>query len=166
MGEKNIDAVDKIRAQWERERPDLDGTAMAILGRLGRLMMVGTQRVESVFTAHGLQRGEFDVLAALRRSGDPYELNPSNLADTLMMSRAGMTGRLDRLEKAGLVRRIADTGDRRAIKVALTDRGLKLIDTVVGEHFENETRMLSVLSDQDREHLDRIIRVLLADLER
>ncbi|MEC3953105.1 MarR family transcriptional regulator [Nocardia sp. CDC153] len=166
MGEKNIDAVDVIREQWQRERPDLDGTAMAILGRLGRLMVVGTQRVESVFTAHGLQRGEFDVLAALRRSGAPYELNPSNLADTLMMSRAGMTGRLDRLEKAGLVRRIADAGDRRAIKVALTDRGLDLIDTVVGEHFENETRMLSVLSEQDREHLDRIVRLLLADLER
>ncbi|WP_174416474.1 MarR family winged helix-turn-helix transcriptional regulator [Nocardia concava] len=165
MGEKKLDAVDVIQQQWQRERPDLDGTAMAILGRLGRLLVVGTQRVESVFTAHGLQRGEFDVLAALRRSGEPYELNPSNLADTLMMSRAGMTGRLDRLEKAGLVRRIADSGDRRAIRVALTDRGLHLIDVVVTDHFENETRILSILSEQDRKDLDRITRILLADLE-
>ncbi|GAB0106890.1 MarR family transcriptional regulator [Nocardia sp. JMUB6875] len=165
MGEKKFDAVDVIQQQWQRERPDLDGTAMAILGRLGRLLVVGTQRVESVFTAHGLQRGEFDVLAALRRSGEPYELNPSSLADTLMMSRAGMTGRLDRLEKAGLVRRIADADDRRSIRVALTDRGLHLIDVVVTDHFENETRILSVLSDQDRKDLDRITRILLTDLE-
>lgn len=166
MGEKKIDAVDAIAAQWRRERPDLDGAAMAILGRLGLLATVVGARVESVFTAHGLQRGEFDVLAALRRSGEPYELNPSGLADTLMLSRAGMTGRLDRLEQAGLVRRIADAGDRRAIKVALTDRGLHLIDVVVTDHFENETRILSVLPDKDRKELDRISRLLLADLER
>ncbi|MFE3193709.1 MarR family winged helix-turn-helix transcriptional regulator [Nocardia sp. NPDC059240] len=166
MPDKKIDPVDVIQQQWQRERPDLDGAAMAILGRLGRLFAVATGRIESVFTAHGLQSGEFDVIAALRRSGEPYELNPSHLADTLMMSRAGMTGRLDRLEKAGLVRRIADAGDRRAIKVALTDRGLELIDIVVTEHFQNETRILSVLSDADRDNLDRITRLLLADLER
>ncbi|MEU6586309.1 MarR family transcriptional regulator [Nocardia sp. NPDC046763] len=166
MGEKKTDAVDVIQQQWRRERPDLDGEAMAIIGRLGRLAVVAADRIESVFTAHGLQRGEFDVLATLRRSGEPYELNPSGLADTLMMSRAGMTGRLDRLEKAGLVRRIADPGDRRAIKVALTDRGLHLIDIVVTEHFENETRILSVLSAQERVHLDRITRRLLTELER
>ncbi|MFE3757704.1 MarR family winged helix-turn-helix transcriptional regulator [Nocardia tengchongensis] len=166
MGEKKIDVVDAIAAQWRRERPDLDGESMAILGRLGLLATVVGAKVESVFTAHGLQRGEFDVLAALRRSGEPYELNPSGLADTLMLSRAGMTGRLDRLEQAGLVRRIADAGDRRAIKVALTDRGLHLIDVVVTDHFENETRILSVLPAKDRKELDRISRLLLADLER
>ncbi|MTE15274.1 MarR family winged helix-turn-helix transcriptional regulator [Nocardia aurantiaca] len=166
MGEPKIDAVDVIQEQWRRERPDLDGEAMAILGRLGRLSVVAAEKIEAVFTAHGLQRGEFDVLATLRRAGEPYELNPSGLADTLMMSRAGMTGRLDRLEQAGLVRRIADAGDRRAIKVALTDRGLHLVDIVVTEHFENETRILSVLSDKERKELDRITRLLLTDLER
>ncbi|WP_162958385.1 MarR family winged helix-turn-helix transcriptional regulator [Nocardia yunnanensis] len=165
MAERKPDAVDAIREQWRQERPDLDGEAMAILSRLARLLAVGTQQVESVFTAHGLQTGEFDVLATLRRSGEPYELTPSGLADTLMMSRAGMTGRLDRLEQAGLVRRIADPGDRRSVKVALTDRGLQLIDVVVTEHFENETRMLSVLSEADRKHLDRIGRLLLTSFE-
>ncbi|WP_194852807.1 MarR family winged helix-turn-helix transcriptional regulator [Nocardia sp. SYP-A9097] len=165
MGEKKSDAVDSITAQWQRERPDLNLEAMAIIGRLGRLSIVAGRQIEEVFGAHGLQRGEFDVVAALRRSGEPYELNPSVLADTLMLSRAGMTGRLDRLEKAGLVRRIADAGDRRAVRVALTDRGLDLIDQLITEHVENETRMLSVLSAQDRRALDRITRVLLAQLE-
>ncbi|MEU8899845.1 MarR family transcriptional regulator [Nocardia sp. NPDC048505] len=165
MGAAKQDPVDLITAQWRRERPDLDLEAMAILGRLGRLLTLAMPKIEAVFTAHGLQRGEFDVLAALRRSGEPFELNPSVIADTLMLSRAGMTGRLDRLESAGLVRRAADGVDRRAIRVALTEAGRELIDRVVAEHVENETRLLAVLSARDRGELDRIARALLASLE-
>lgn len=161
MGEKTSDPVDTIAEQWRRERPDLDLTAMAILGRLGRLMVVGEGLINAVFADYGLQRGEFDVLAALRRSGEPFELNPSVLADTLMLSRAGMTGRLDRLESAGLVRRVADAGDRRAIRVALTEAGRVLVDEVVTAHLENETRMLAPLTDAERAELDRIGRILL-----
>ncbi|MEV0033303.1 MarR family transcriptional regulator [Nocardia sp. NPDC050793] len=165
MTEVKPDAVDAIAEQWRRERPDLDLEAMAIMGRLGRLMIVAQQAIEAVFTAHGLQRGEFDVLAALRRSGEPCQLNPSVLADTLMLSRAGMTGRLDRLESAGLVRRIADAADRRAVRVALTDEGRELVDTAVTSHTRNETRILSALSAQERKDLDRIARRLLTSLE-
>ncbi|MFI7665030.1 MarR family winged helix-turn-helix transcriptional regulator [Nocardia sp. NPDC049526] len=165
MGEMERDPVDTIVEQWRRERPDLELEAMGVIGRLGRLLVVAQRDIEAVFIAHGLQRGEFDVLAALRRSGEPFELNPSVLADTLMLSRAGMTGRLDRLESAGLVRRIADAQDRRAIRVALTETGRTLIDKVVTAHTENETRMLSVLSAKDRRDLDRIARVLLGSLE-
>jgi DNA-binding MarR family transcriptional regulator len=162
MDEREPDVVDAITAQWQRERPELELEAMAVFGRLARLMNIATTRIESVFTAHGLQRGEFDVLAALRRSGAPFELNPSVLADTLMLSRAGMTGRVDRLEAAGLVRRIADREDRRAVRVALTEEGRALVDTVVVAHTENETAMLSVLAPTDRAALDRISRALLA----
>ncbi|NKY50803.1 MarR family transcriptional regulator [Nocardia vermiculata] len=165
MTGQRTDAVDVIVRQWERERPDLDLTAMAVIGRLGRMHMLATRAIEAVFTAHGLQRGEFDVLAALRRSGEPFELTPSVLADTLMLSRAGMTGRLDRLESAGLVRRIADPADRRAIRVGLTAAGRTRVDEVVTAHAENEARLLSALSDRDRGELDRIARILLADLE-
>lgn len=165
MGEMEPDSVDAIVGQWHRERPDLELEAMAVIGRLGRLFVIAQRDIEAVFGAHGLQRGEFDVLAALRRSGEPFELNPSVLADGLMMSRAGMTGRLDRLESAGLVRRIADAADRRAVRVALTEAGRALIDKVVTAHTENETRILSVLSAQDRNDLDRIVRVLLGSLE-
>ncbi|WP_084508740.1 MarR family winged helix-turn-helix transcriptional regulator [Nocardia pseudovaccinii] len=165
MDEIERDPVDAIVEQWRRERPDLELEAMGVIGRLGRLLVVAQRDIEAVFIAHGLQRGEFDVLAALRRSGEPFELNPSVLADTLMLSRAGMTGRLDRLESAGLVRRIADAADRRAIRVALTEAGRTLIDKVVTAHTENETRMLSVLSAKDRRDLDRIARILLGSLE-
>ncbi|GAA5053349.1 MarR family winged helix-turn-helix transcriptional regulator [Nocardia callitridis] len=159
------DRIDAIERQWRAERPDLDLEAMAIFGRLGRLVMVGRREIDVVFRAHGLQRGEFDVLAALRCSGAPFELSPSVLADTMMLSRAGMTGRLDRLESAGLVRRIADAADRRAVRVALTDAGRDTIDTVVAEHTANETRLLSVLPARDRRELDRLVRVLLDSME-
>ncbi|RDI67202.1 MarR family winged helix-turn-helix transcriptional regulator [Nocardia pseudobrasiliensis] len=165
MANEKSDAVDEIVAQWQRERPDLELEAMGIAGRLGRLYLIASRAVEAVFTEHGLQRGEFDVLAALRRSGEPFELNPSALADTLMLSRAGMTGRLDRLEQAGLVRRIADAQDRRAVRVALTEAGRESVDAVVTAHTRNETRLLSVLSAEERGELDRLLRVLLRSME-
>ncbi|WP_175648009.1 MarR family winged helix-turn-helix transcriptional regulator [Nocardia donostiensis] len=165
MTERKTDPVDAIVAQWRRERPDLDLEAMAVIGRLGRLLLVAQREIETVFDGHGLRQGEFDVLAALRRSGEPFELNPSMLADTLMLSRAGMTGRLDRLETAGLVRRVADAHDRRAIRVALTQAGRELVDTVVTEHTANETEMLSVLTADERRELDRLARILLSSLE-
>ncbi|MBB5916272.1 DNA-binding MarR family transcriptional regulator [Nocardia transvalensis] len=165
MAKRNADAIDGIVEQWRRERPDLELEAMAIVGRLGRLHLVAQPAIEAVFAAHGLQRGEFDVLAALRRSGAPFALNPSVLADTLMLSRAGMTGRLDRLESAGLVQRVADAGDRRAVRVVLTAAGRELIDEVVAAHTANEARLLAVLPAKDRRDLDRILRVLLDSLE-
>ncbi|MGQ4598543.1 MarR family transcriptional regulator [Nocardia sp. R6R-6] len=165
MTERKTDPIDAIVAQWRRERPDLDLEAVAVLGRLGRLMVLAQREIEAVFGGHGLRRGEFDVLAALRRSGRPFELNPSVLADTLMLSRAGMTGRLDRLEAAGLVRRVTDAQDRRAIRVALTEAGRELVDTVVTEHTENETRMLSVLTAGERREFERIARILLTSME-
>ena len=158
-------AVDDVVAQWQRERPDLRTDAMALFGRLGRLAMLAEESINSTFTRNGLQRGEFDVLAALRRSGAPYELNPSVLAETLMLSRAGMTGRLDRLESATLVRRIANPDDRRSIRVALTEAGKDLVDRVVGEHVDNEERLIADLPKRDRAQLDRIVRTLLSSLE-
>ncbi|MFH5210252.1 MarR family winged helix-turn-helix transcriptional regulator [Antrihabitans spumae] len=160
-----VDRVDVIVDQWSRERPDLPTEAMGIFGRLGRVAMLLEAAINATFDRHGLQRGEFDVLAALRRSGAPFELNPSVLAETMMLSRAGMTGRLDRLEGAGLVRRIADSADRRSVRVALTPSGRSLVDIVVADHVENEERLLSVLAAKDRRELDRISRLLLAGLE-
>src|SRR3954462_11931670 len=107
-----VDAVDAVVAAWQQERPDLDLTAIAVVGRLGRVNLLLGPAQEQVFTEFGLQRGEFDVLAALRRSGAPYTLSPSRLSDLLMLSRAGMTNRLDRLESAGMIERSLDRADR------------------------------------------------------
>jgi DNA-binding MarR family transcriptional regulator len=159
------DRIDTVLAQWQRERPDLEASATGVLGRFARVYELGARAVEEVFARHGLQRGEFDVLAALRRSGAPYTLTPSALAEHLMLSRAGMTSRLDRLEAAGLVERRLDPSDRRSFRVRLTPRGLDLIEAAVADHFANQSRLLAHLDPAERDTLDRILRKLLHELD-
>ncbi|MFI1917230.1 MarR family winged helix-turn-helix transcriptional regulator [Nocardia sp. NPDC020380] len=159
------DRVDELLAQWHRERPDLPTQAMGIFGRFGRLLTLMEVQISAPFVRHGLQSGEFDVLATLRRSGQPFELKPSELAEELMISRPAMTGRLDRLESAGLVRRISDSTDRRSLRVQLTPSGRGLMEELIAEHADNEERLLEVLSSTHRDELDQILRILLASVE-
>ncbi|MEV7551120.1 MarR family transcriptional regulator [Amycolatopsis sp. NPDC089917] len=162
--ERNADAIDDVVGAWRRERPELDLTAIGVAGRLGRVTMLTTPMVEAVFAKHGLKQGEFDVLAALRRSGKPYTLIPSELSATLMMSRAGMTSRIDRLESAGLVERALDPEDRRSFRVTLTERGFEVVDAAMTEHAANVATLLSPLGG-DLEVLDGALRRLLGSLE-
>ena len=159
------DAVDAILRQWAAVRPDLDLAAMGTFGRLGRLHVLGSAAIGAVFAAYDLGIGEFDVLAALRRGGPPHAETPGALARTLMLSPAGMTGRIDRLEAAGWVRREADPEDRRSLRVVLTEEGLELVDQVVAEHVANEERLLSVLDREQRAALDDALRALLRSLD-
>lgn len=165
MAPSDPDAVDDLIAQWTRERPDLDLGPMATFGRLGRLVAHTTRAIEGVFTARGLTLGEFDVLAALRRTGEPYVMRPTELARTLMLSPAGMTNRLDRLESAGLVERTNDPDDRRSQLVVLTDAGRATIDDAVVDHVANEARLLDPLTKTERAALDRALRSLLRQFE-
>ncbi|MFI9839812.1 MarR family winged helix-turn-helix transcriptional regulator [Nonomuraea sp. NPDC051941] len=155
------DAVERILGEWRRERPDLDLTAMGVFGRLAQVMRVLEPRVDRVLTRRGLRQGEFDVLAALRRAGPPYTLIPSELSAVLMMSRAGMTNRLDRLEAAGLVERSLDPADRRSFHVLLTGEGLRIIDETLTEHAANLADLASPLTPEDTETLAAILRKLL-----
>ncbi|MCX5214035.1 MarR family transcriptional regulator [Kitasatospora sp. NBC_00240] len=159
-----MDEVDVIVEQWRTERPDLDLSAVGTAGRIGRLALLAGRAVDDVFKQHGLQRGEFDVLAALRRSGAPYVLTPSVLAAALMLSRAGMTSRLDRLESAGLVARRLDPGDRRSFHIALTDDGRAAVDAAMTDHAANEARLLAPLTGAEQAALDAILRKLLDGL--
>ncbi len=161
-----MDAVDRHIQQWRTERPDLPLEAMATFGRLGRLLGVAGSAIEAIFARYGLNNGEFDVLAALRRSGEPFTLTPSVLARAMMLSPAGMTNRLDRLESAGHVSRTLDPDNRRSMLVALTPSGRVIVDAAVTEHVANEERLLAVLTRSERETLDGLIRTLLAGIER
>ncbi|WP_410625193.1 MarR family winged helix-turn-helix transcriptional regulator [Amycolatopsis sp. cmx-8-4] len=159
------DAVDAVVSAWARERPDLDLTAIGVAGRLSRLSLVLGPAQERVFGKFGLQRGEFDVLAALRRSGKPYTLIPSELSTTLMMSRAGMTSRLDRLEAAGFVERTLDPNDRRSFRIRLTDQGFEVVDAAMTEHTANVTELLSSLRGKELGLLDDVLRKLLREYD-
>ncbi|MFF0017490.1 MarR family winged helix-turn-helix transcriptional regulator [Streptomyces sp. NPDC005374] len=162
MSAQREDAVDAIIDQWAAARPDLDTKAMEVFGRIYRLARAMGDRTEKVYAPYGISHGEFDVLATLRRSGAPYTLSPRQLSSTLMLTTGGMTGRLDKLERAALLRRSPDPHDRRGLQVTLTEKGLGVIDEAVGAGLVAQTQALSSLDDQQADQLADLLRVLLA----
>ncbi|MFE1793390.1 MarR family winged helix-turn-helix transcriptional regulator [Streptomyces sp. NPDC059525] len=158
------DAVDAITDQWYAVRPDLDTTPMAVFGRIYRISKAMGDAVERAYNRHGVSRGEFDVIATLRRSGTPYTLSPRELSATLMLTTGGMTGRLDKLEKAGLLTRSPDPHDRRGLQVTLTDRGLALVDEAVTAGIEVNRAGLAHFSPEEVEELGGLLRKLLAGM--
>jgi DNA-binding MarR family transcriptional regulator len=166
MADRAPDHVDGILAQWRRERPDLDVTALGLFGRLFRAAHLADAELAGMLAHHNLQRGWFDVLAALRRAGAPYELNPTQLMRATLLSSGGMTKRLDRLVDAGLVERRPDPADRRGTLVGLTRRGKATVDHALEDHVSNEERLLRSLAPADRRALDDLLRKLLLDLQR
>jgi DNA-binding MarR family transcriptional regulator len=160
------DQVDLILAQWHRERPDLDVAPMGLIGRILRAAQLADGILSDGLAQYGLQPGWFDLLAALRRAGRPFELNPTQLMRATMLSSGGMTKRLDRLVEADLLARTPDPSDRRGTLVRLTQRGKAVIDQAVATHVANEARLLGVLSRSERRALDDLLRTLVSGLER
>ncbi|MFT5721541.1 MAG: DNA-binding MarR family transcriptional regulator [Motiliproteus sp.] len=155
-----------VTSQWQREMPELDLLPMRVVGHLGKATRLVTRDyLDPFFKSHGLQQGEFDVLATLRRSGAPYELAPTQLFEALLISSGGMTNRLDRLEKAGLIARAPNPQDRRGTRVRLTVEGLASMNRIVPLHVENEARSLSSLSREEQETLERLLEKLITGLE-
>ena len=159
------DRVARIQTEWRRERPDLDVSPQGVIGRLHRLASHLTDEVLPVYYAHGLGEGEFDVLAALRRSGAPFERAPGELAEHTMVTTGAMTKRLDRLVDAGLVERRTSTEDGRRRIVALTEKGREVIDAAFAEHMRNERRLVDQLSEEDQAALGDILARWLRNYE-
>ncbi|MFE6283429.1 MarR family winged helix-turn-helix transcriptional regulator [Streptomyces sp. NPDC057877] len=161
MDAQDRDPVDAIIDQWAAVRPDLDTRGMEVFGRVYRLARTMGDRMEKAYARFGISRGEFDVLATLRRSGEPYTLSPRQLSATLMLTTGGMTGRLDKLERADLLRRSPDPHDRRGLKVTLTERGLAVVDEAVGAGLALQTAALSALTPEKADQLADLLRELL-----
>jgi DNA-binding MarR family transcriptional regulator len=160
------DHLDHIAGQWRRERPDLNTAPLAQMGRLLRAADLADASFSRGLARYELGPGWFDLMAALRRAGPPYELNPTQLMRETMVSSGGMTKRLDRIAEAGLVERRPDPDDRRGTLVRLTPRGVAVIDDAVETHIANEDRVLGALNASERRTLDTLLRKLLEGLER
>ncbi|UCI10118.1 MarR family winged helix-turn-helix transcriptional regulator [Mesorhizobium sp. B1-1-8] len=160
-----MDRAAKAIEQWHRERPDLDVSPMGVIGRLNEASsLIARDRLAPVFARFGLQSGEFDVLATLRRSGEPYALTPTELYEATMVTSGAMTARLDRLEKAGLIERAPHPTDRRGIVVQLTEKGLALINEALAAHVSNEHQIVAGLTRSEREMLANLLAKLIASL--
>jgi len=159
------DYVSIILAQWAAERPDLDTSPMGIVGRISRLSLVIDTELEPVFMQFGLNHWSFDMLATLRRAGDPYRLSPTGLFRSMMVTSGTMTNRIDRLTEKGFVRRVPDPEDRRGILVELTQQGRELIDRALISHVTNEARLLQPLSTEEQHALTVLLRKWLLSLE-
>ena len=156
--------VDLMIEQWARERPDLDSSSLEVLQRINRLARVAEERADRVLSAFGLSDVEFHLLAAIRTSpgGQP---SPRDLLGPLMVTSGGLTGRIDRLEKAMLVERVANPSDRRGVLLQLSRKGREVVDRVTAEYLANQNTILSeALEQEERETLARLLRRLLASM--
>jgi DNA-binding MarR family transcriptional regulator len=160
-----VDHVARIQQEWARERPDVDVRPQGVIGRLHRVAAHLTEELCVVYRRHGLTEGEFDVLAALRRAGAPYERAPGELAQFTMVTTGAMTKRIDRLERDGLVTRRRSKRDGRARVVALTPAGRRLIDKAFTEHMRNERRLLDQLTPAEAAQLESVLTAWLGRIE-
>ncbi len=159
------DEVDELIDAWARERGDLDLGPVTVFSRISRLAHHVDRARRSAFTAHQIEPWEFDVLAALRRAGTPYELSPGRLLRETLVTSGTMTNRVDRLAARGLVSRDDHPGDRRGVLVRLTEQGGKTVDAALADLLDAERVMLDGLSDTDRSYLVRVLRQLLAEAQ-
>lgn len=160
-----MDRIDRITEQWQRERPDLDVSPMGLIGRLGNINLHLSREMEKVFAQFDLSASSFDVLATLRRAGEPYTLSPGEMLSTLMVTSGTMTNRIDQLEKAGRVIRKVNPEDGRGFLVSLTPEGLELINRVIEAHVDNQKRLVAGLSPQQQQALNQLLKVFLNSLE-
>lgn len=155
------DEVDEIVTAWRRERPDLDPTPLHVLSRVTRLADVLAERRAAAFVEHGLQAHEFDVLSALRRAGEPFELTAGELSTITHVTSGTMTSRLDRLTARSFVSRHPDPDDGRLVRVRLTSAGRRRVDAAFAALLESEHQLLATLAAPDHARLAAGLRTLL-----
>lgn len=154
------DPVDGIIDQWNRERPDVDVSGMAVIARVSRLDKLVRPNLNAVFAKHELEAWEFDVLATLVRNGEPHQLTPGQLLDSMMITSGSMTNRIDRLEARGLVERGKSPSDGRQVLVTLTTTGKRKLDAALVDHAGNELAIIERIEPAQRQQLTDLLRSL------
>jgi|LauGreDrversion4_2_1035121.scaffolds.fasta_scaffold02135_5 hypothetical protein len=161
----NTDSITAFIADWQRERPDLDPWPLGIFGRTSRIDSHFLKRADGWLSPLGLSWETFSLIAALRRSGKPYELNPTELQRQSLLTSGAMTNRINRVEALGLVERRPDSNDGRGVIVRLTPAGRALADKAIAVHFSQSANVLGTLNTREREQLNQLLAKLLDSLE-
>jgi len=158
--------MDKIRAQWAKQRPDIDTEPMALIGRIIRLSAHLSSEMSKTFAKHDLTAASFDVLATLLRSGPPHALSPNDLLATMMVTSGTMTNRIDQLVKDGLVERVQNPDDKRSVLVQLTQTGRDKINAAVTDHVAMQSQLVENISVQERAVLNKVLQTYLIDIDK
>ncbi len=158
--QERTDLLDTLRAEWRRERPELDTRAMGVVGRLLVLGETLRKRANDVLSPFDIGYTDLDVLATLRRSGEPFRLRPADLLRTVLIQSGSLTACLDRLERRGFLRRTITPGDRRSRSVELTASGLDLIDRAIEARFAEAEEFAAALDEEERRSLETLLRKL------
>jgi DNA-binding MarR family transcriptional regulator len=159
------DLIDELLEDWDYQRPDLDTAPMEIVLRVQNLAKSFNDLASNKLQEFELQWWQYDVLSALRRQGEPYRMAATKLAAAGLLTSGAMTNRIDRLEQAGLVRRVKDDRDRRRVWVQLSDAGLHLVDRASDARFETATASIAGLNDRQRRQLSQLLRLLVLSLD-
>lgn len=159
------DKIDKVRGQWKAAKPDLDTFPMETIGRILRIESLVNLKMRQVLARYQIERGGLDVLATLRRLGHPYETTPTQLYKTLVLTSGAITHRIDSLERADLVERLADPEDRRSMLIRLTKKGLALIDLAIKEYMAVEAEIISHLTEAEQKNLASLLKNILIKME-
>ena len=160
-----MDEVDRILLAWSRETPDLDVSPLGVLSRVSRLARYLDLARRDAFARHNLDTWEFDVLAALRREGPPYELSPGQLIQQTLSTSGTMTNRVDRLVERGLVERLPDPRDRRGVRVRLRSEGRVIVGAALADLVQRERQILTGLTEREREDVADLLRRLVEPFE-
>lgn len=152
------DPIDAIMEDWIRERPDLNASTIGIFGRLARIVSLQRAVHSKNYEEFGLTLASFDVLANLRRSGEPHRKTAGELASSSMLTTGGITFRLDRMEEQGLIERVRTKADRRVVYAQLTDHGKEVIDAIIARHFETQRNMLAGMKQSEIEQLALLLK--------
>lgn len=160
-----MDEVDRIVQAWARETPEVDVSPLRVLSRVSRLARHLDLARRDAFAVHGLDTWEFDVLAALRREGPPYELSPGQLIQQTLSTSGTMTNRIDRLEGRGMVERLPDPRDRRGVRVRLLDDGRKAVEAALADLVDREQQILAGLGASERDVLAGLLRRVVQPFE-
>ena len=163
---EDADGVDRVEQDWRRERPDIDVSSVGIVTRIWRIARHLEQQRKEQLAGRETDRGTVDVLAMLRRAGTPYRQTAGALTRSALITSGGVSQRLDRLERAGLITRHVDPEDRRRVDVELTRAGMELVDSLLTDLMDHDTQVLAAaLDDHEQETLQRLLRKLLLSLE-
>jgi DNA-binding MarR family transcriptional regulator len=157
----NKDTVDRLLQQWRAERPDLDISRLGLAIRIEMLAKLMHREMAKSLAKLGLKTWEYDVLSALRRQGEPFELPATELAKASLLTSGAMTTRIDHLESRGLVTRERDPEDRRGVRIGLTRQGLALIDNAIQARLSAAETGLGCLTRKERLSADAALRKLL-----